>query len=300
LRDVETDLDRIPILNSFAKGMARSQAQASVPAATQEVKQKIAGEARQRIEAETQQQLNDVVKRLNSEVFDPLNSLALDPQMIEGDTDNKRFRMRLRLAGEDQLGSHTPRPPAPDDSLASIQIHESVINNCIQRLELDGRTFTMAELAKHIASRLNRTTVAEISPENENATITFAAKDAVVVRFRDNRVDVTVSVALLARLPQQWKNFQVHAFYQPEIRGRSAELRRDGVLEFSKGANWALRGIFHKPFSDKTPWQLMPERILKEPKLKDTSITQFVIDDGWIGVSLGPKRPAARVANRLR
>jgi hypothetical protein len=233
-------------------------------------------------------------------VFDPLNSLALDPQMIDGDTDDKRFRMRLRLAGEDQLGSHTPRPPAPADSLASVQIHESMINNCIQRLELDGKTFTLPELSKHIATRLNRTTVAEISPDNEDVTIRFAAKDAVIVRFRDGRVDVTVSIASFAKLPHKWKNFQVHAFYQPEIRGRSAELRRDGILEFSKGAEWALRGIFPKVFSNKTPWQLMPERLLKEPKLSDTSITQFVIDDGWIGVSLGPKRPASRVANRLR
>jgi hypothetical protein len=200
------------------------------------------------------------------------------------------------------LGSFTPRPPAPADSLASVQIHESMINNCIQRLELDGRTFTLQELSQHIASRLNRTNVAEINPDNEDVTITFAPRDAVVVRFRDNRVDVTVSVTLLAKASSnsRFKNFQVHAFYQPEIRGRSAELRRDGVLELSKGASMWLHGIFRKAFSEKATWQLMPERILKEPKLKDTSITQFVIDDGWIGVSLGPKRPAARIANRLR
>ena len=33
----------------------------------------------------------------------------------------------------------------------------------------------------------------------------------------------------------------------------------------------------------------MPRQIVDDPKLKDAAITQFVIDDGWIGISLGPK-----------
>jgi hypothetical protein len=33
----------------------------------------------------------------------------------------------------------------------------------------------------------------------------------------------------------------------------------------------------------------MPEQVLSQPKLKNTAITQFVIEDGWIGLALGPK-----------
>jgi len=305
LRDVETGFDGIPLIGPLVKGMARSQLEQNTPAATREVKQKVAVQARERIDTEARQRLNEVVVRLNREVFDPLHALALDPQMIDGETTEKRFTMRLRLAGEDQLGSHTPRPQAPSDSLASVQVHESAINNAVQRLELDGRTFTLPELSKRLAARLNRTKMWDISPEHEDVIITFADKDAVLVRCVDGQVALTVSIAQLSKSPRKWKDFQVRAFYRPQIDGRSAQLVRDGVIHLigqrlNTGGQIALRGIFSKAFAKDVPWQLMPERLVKEPKLRNTSITQFVIDDGWVGVSLGPKREASRTAARWK
>ena len=145
-------VDGIPLFGTLVNGVAKSQIEQNKPAANREVKQKVAAQARERIDAEARQRLTEVVARMNQRVFDPLNALSLDPQMIDGETTDKRFTMRLRLAGEDQLGSHTPRPQAPADSLASVQIHESVLNNGIQRLQLNGRTFTLPELSQHIAT----------------------------------------------------------------------------------------------------------------------------------------------------
>ncbi len=200
------------------------------------------------------------------------------------------------------MGSHTPRPQAPADSLASFQVHESVINNVVQRLGLDGRTFTLPELYGHIARCLSRPQPAD-DPDHHDVSITFAAKDAVRVRFAEGRVELTVSIVKLAKGERRWRNFQVRAFYRPELGGRTAELARDGVIELigqrlSIGSQIALRGIFSHTFSKKTPWNLMPERLANDPNLSDLGITQFVIDDGWIGVALGAQRLAARPAPR--
>jgi hypothetical protein len=106
----------------------------------------------------------------------------------------------------------------------------------------------------------------------------------------------------LLRSPEKWRNFQVRAFYRPEVQARSAELKRDGVVQLIGRLNMtgqiALRGVFSHAFSKNAPWQLVPQRIIHEPKLKDASITQLVIDDGWIGISLGPQREAVRTAAR--
>jgi hypothetical protein len=40
----------------------------------------------------------------------------------------------------------------------------------------------------------------------------------------------------------------------------------------------------------------VPDRIVKEPKLDYTAITQFDIEDGWIGISLGKKSQAVKTA----
>ena len=185
--------------------------------------------------------------------------------MIAAETTEKRFTMRLRLAGEDQLGSHTPRPQAPADSLASVQIHESVLNNGIQRLQLNGRTFTLPELSQHVAARLNRPAPWEINPEHADVKITFAEKDAVIVRCQDGQFVVTLSIAQLSKSPRKWKNFQIQAFYRPKVDGRSAQLVRDGVIHISgqrlsTGARMALRGIFSRALSKNKPGNSCPNR----------------------------------------
>ncbi len=38
----------------------------------------------------------------------------------------------------------------------SLQVHESALNNALQRLELDGRSFTLPELFAHLRQKLNR------------------------------------------------------------------------------------------------------------------------------------------------
>jgi hypothetical protein len=306
IRGVETPLDGVPLISSIVRGLAKSQAEQSKSAANREIEQKVAAQARERVNTETRERFTEVVERLNQRVFDPLNSLSLDPQLIAAETTKERFTMRLRLAGEDQLGSHTPRPQAPADSLASVQLHESMLNNGIQRLLLNGRTFTLPELSQYVATRLNRPAPWPVDPDQADVKITFAQQDAVVVRCHGGQVVVTLSIAQLSKSARsKWKNFQVRAFYRPEVHGRSAQLVRDGVIHLlgprlNTGAQIALRGIFSHTFSKNKPWELVPEQIIKEPKLGEAAITQFVIDDGWIGLSLGPKPVASTAARRQR
>jgi len=273
-------------------------------AASQEVKQKVADKASQRIDAETREGLGKVVQFMNVRVFDPLNSLSLDPQMVEAKTTPKRFVMRLRLAGEDQLGSHTPRPDALEDSLASVQIHESVLNNGIQRLQLDGQQFTLRKLSEHIAARLNRPMSWDINPKYADATIKFAKKDAVLVRCQDGALVLTLKIAELhaRKASRPYTDFQIVATYRPKFEGRSAQLVRKSIeirprLMSTVERMW-LSGAFSKALSDKNRWELVPDRIAKEPKLAYTAITQFDIEDGWIGIALGPRTqpvPTARL-----
>ena len=227
--------------------------------------------------------------------------MTLDPQLIEAETTDKRFTMRVRLAGMDQLGSHTPRPRAPSDSLASVQIHETALNNGIQRLELGGRVFTLPELSDHIAARLNSPPPWKTDPDNESVKISFAERNPVVVRCEDGRVVLTLSIRRLKKSPRSWSYFQIRAFYRPEIDGCSALLVRDGVIQLigkrlTIGSQIALRGIFSSVLSKDTPLKLVDNPTVRHQKLQGAEISQFVIEDGWIGISLH-KKPS--IAARL-
>jgi hypothetical protein len=295
LAGMETSVDNVPLISWIARSLAKGQHDKNLSAATEEMKQKIASQATDRIDTEVRKRFSEMVDRLNQRVFDPLNSLALDPQLIDAQTNEKRFVMRLRVGGEDQLGSHTPRPAEPSDSLANLQVHESVINNGIQRLRFDGRTFTLPELSRHVAASLNCPPPWPVNSENDDVRITFAKQNSVVVRCQDGQVLLTLSIARLCKGTRyRWHNFQVRASYQPVVHGRSAQLVRENVIQLlgkrNMGSQIILRGVFAHALSRKAPWELVPQKIINEPKLQDAAVTQFVIEDGWIGLSLGPKQ----------
>ena len=216
----------VPLLGAVAPRVAKSQSEQSRAAAAEEVKQEIADKARERIDTEARTTFDRVCGPHEPTGLRSVERLVVGPADDEGQTTEKRFTMQLRLAGEDQLGGHTPRPEAPADSLASVQVHESVLNNAIQRLQLNGRTFTLPELSKHVAARLNRSEPWETNPEHADVKITFAEKDAVIVRCQDDQIVLTLSIARLSKLPRKWKSFQIQAFYRPKIEGRSAKMVR--------------------------------------------------------------------------
>jgi hypothetical protein len=299
LRSVETEFDGVPLLGLLAKGIARSQHDQKRYEVRREIEGKVTARARQQIDREANARLAEVSERLQERVLHPLAELSIAPEMITGRTTSERMTMRLRLAAANQLGGHTPRPYAPSDSLASFQIHQSAINNLLERLELDGKTFTLGELRERVATRMARPKMLRADPRNDDVRITFAKKDAVRVDCRDGRIALTLSVAKLKSGTRRWKDFQVRVYYRPEVHGLSAELVRDGVIELigrrvRLGSQVALRGIFSKTFSKKRSRQLIPERIVNDPKMADLAITQAVIEDGWIGIALGPKRGGAR------
>jgi hypothetical protein len=66
----------------------------------------------------------------------------------------------------------------------------------------------------------------------------------------------------------------------------------------SLGQSFALRGVFSKAFPSSQRVNLMPERFLKDGSLKDLSVSQFTIDDGWIGVALGDQAREFRTARQ--
>lgn len=304
LRRLKTDFDGVPLVGLLVKQMARSQHQQKQPEARREIEEKVARKAKQRVDTEADARLGKASQRLRHQILDRLDALSLDPEVIDAETTERRLTLRLRLAGEDQLGSHTPRPRAPADSLASLQVHQSAINNALQRLQLEGRTFTAPQLADHVAARVGTALQWDADPTLEDVSIRFAEQDAVAVHLQDGQVALTLAIARLSKPPRTWKDFRVRAFYRPDCDDRSIVLFREEVIHLlgtrlGTSSQIALRGIFARTFSKHRPIDLTPERLLANPKLDDLGITQLTIEDGWLGAALGPRRrPVEPVALR--
>jgi hypothetical protein len=298
LRAVNTDYDGIPLVGAMVENFVRSRHADQESEVRSEVRRRVESQARRKMDALTEERLERVNRILQERVLRPLDRLALDPQVISAETSEQRLTMRLRVAGEEQLAGHTPRPRAPGDSLLSLQIHQSLFNNICEQLQLAGRTFTLQELRDHINKSLNLENSRFMDAADEDVTITFANQDAIRVFCEHGRIELDLDVARLSNAERTWKNFQVRVFYRPEIDGLQARLVRDGTVQLI-GSRLAgqipLRGIFSKAFAKDRELNLVDPKWSTDERTHDLAFSQFVIQDGWIAVAVAePRQNVAR------
>lgn len=297
---VSTDYDRILLLGSIARAMAMKKQGQQQSAALMEVEEKVADEARRRFQTQMDPKIAEGVKLFQQKIWKPLERLNLKPRPVEMYTTRERMVSRIHVGNETQLAAHTPRPRAPSDSLASMQIHESLLNNALEQLKLDGQTLSLPELYRRISKELNGGVQSPPETLPGNVRITFAAKDAVRVRFTSGQVELVLTLDEVRKGQDRWQKLVVKAYYVPEGTGLDARLVRTDSIELkgenlNAGSQIALRGAFSKLLSRSRTVSLVPRRLVEDQRLKDLEVTQYEVRDGWIGVAIGP-RMAQRAA----
>lgn len=298
MTDFETDFDGIPFLGGIVRNIARKQYDETSPLAQHEVEGKIVDRASHQLDREVSLKLQEGQRNFQVKLLNPLRELKLEPTAVDMQTTLERLIARYRLAGRDQIAAHTPRPQAPGDSLLSVQIHESAMNNVLEHLELQGRKVELRELYKEITARFSQGQ--PLTPPDDlpdDVFVTFADEDPVRVDCQDGRVMLTIRLKELSHGDRnKWSNFMIRAYYAPDSDQLDANLVRDGVIELGGerlrfGDQVALRGIFSRVLSRNRKLELVNKQIAQAPELSDQQVTQFVIHDGWLGVALGPKMP---------
>jgi hypothetical protein len=294
LSGMETDFDGVPLVRNLVRGYALSEHDQKLPEASHQVEAKVAAKASQRLDAEVNARLIRAEADFQHKVLARIARLDLQSTVVQLTTTEDRVTARLRLAGDDQVGAHTPRPLALSNSLASLQIHESAINNALDGLQLADKTFTLPELHRWITERIDRPDAALPDDLPEDVLVTFAAKDPVRVRCVDGRVEVTVAIAELDDGRRGWYDFQVTVYYHPRREGLRLEFFRDGPIEltgeaYAGRAVIGLRGIFAKVFSSRRTLKIEPQIAAQHPRLATLEFNSAMVDNGWISVSVADR-----------
>ena len=211
---------------------------------------------------------------------------------------------RLRVAGAEQLGGHTPRPRAPADSLASVQVHESALTNAAVSLDSGRQAVQRAGAANPDAREVftHRTSPTETLVE-EDTVFEFAEKDAVRFRVADQKLELVLSMREVNHERNPVRNFRVHAFYVPVLDGLEAEFVRVGPLgiegRIGTGERARMHGVFNKVLTEERKLPIVRLNDPQDKRLAGLMITQLVMEDGWIGLAIGPGSPE-RTAERTR
>ena len=156
LLGVRTDFDWMPLVNDMVRTRAIDEYRRKRPLAQAEVEWKVAGRVERQLDEHAGGAVDRMQRQLREQVTGPLESAGVELTPIELTTTDRRVIARLRVAGRDQLGGHTPRPRAPSDSLASVQVHESALTNAAVSLTLDGKRLTAPELQQLVREKFAR------------------------------------------------------------------------------------------------------------------------------------------------
>ncbi len=295
---LESEFDGVPLIGSLVRSYARQQRNDREAQARSEAEEMLSERVSEQLDREVDKQVEQAARSFDEKLLKPLHGLQLDPVPVSLQTTEERMIVRYRLAGESQLAAHTPRPRALSNSLFSVQLHESAINNAIEQLKLDGNSFGLHELFKKINATLGNENGQIPADLPDNVEITFAEHDAVRINFDDDKATVTLRVAKLSigRL-RKWRDLTVRVDYLPQRNGLAARFDRDNGpdayisisgqrLRF--GDRIALNGVFSKTFPPESSISLLPKSFSEDPRLADLHVSDFNIDDGWIGLAIAP------------
>ncbi len=296
LIDVDSQLDPIPLVGHLLRNMARQKHKKSRPTALRQAKANVVRTVKQRMDTTLDQKLELFEQKFRDMVLAPIEELALLAEPLDMHTTKHRAIMQLRLANPGQLAAHTLRPLAPSDSVLSLQMHETALNNAMMGLELNGRRMTMLELFDYLSERFGQPDATPPEDLPHRAVIQFAKRDALRVQCDGDRLELVLSVAELAHRRDKIKNFQIHVHFRPLVSGLSVKLVRDGTLQFSgrrlkTGPRIVLHSIMGKLLVQGQEINLVNAKLMLDPRFAGLMVTQLVIEEGWIGLALGPASP---------
>lgn len=302
---IGTTYDDLPMIGGFIRSRAKDEYRSMQSRARVAVESRVNSRVTRQLDEQVAQELAKGEAQVREKLLARAERLGLDVTPIELRTTDSRVIGRLRLANDQQLAAHTPRNRAPSDSYASLQLHESAINNALAGLDLAGQTLTAGQLRERLQERLDFQAEEPIE-EDENAEFHFAQDDPATLHFIDGKVQLVLNFDGLKVRRLRFGAFKVHVYFQPESEGLQARLRQTAPAQFEGRLRMAsrmqLHGIFGKVLPEGRAFPLVKLPAENDPRLQGLMVTQLIIDGGWMGLAIGPETPTrtAQVGRYVR
>lgn len=298
---IRTQYDRLPLVPNIIRSRAQGEYRNKQSQARWETENRIATRVSKTLDQQSANFLEQA-QQYHAKVLHRAGGLGLKVEPIELRTTDTRLIARMRLANPAQLAAHTPRNRAPVDSVASLQMHESLVNNALEGLELGEGSLTPGKLREILHQKLS---VLPQKSEHQGRTATFLFDPAqpVQVVLDNGQIEVVLAFRELVVERSRFSRFKVHAFFTPSATTQGVWLTQHEPVRIEGRMRTARRAALHTVFGE-----IMPagaRRLLaattpeQRERMSGLMVTQLVIDDGWLGLAIGPQAPG-RVALRER
>ena len=190
------------IANSIARGEVADRRGQSEAVAADRIRSKVLPEFNQEVDTKIVNLNKDLEEKLNAK----LREKDLMPSATNYRTTEEDLRVNLRLMADRELaGGDGPFVTVPSTGFV-VALHESLINNSIDRLKFSGRTMTEKEVASEIEKSFsdllgrpfNPTKKIDAAAEGskEPATFIFPDKDPIRIRINNGQLTLVIRAGL--------------------------------------------------------------------------------------------------------
>ena len=318
---IQSKLDNVPLFGKIARKAAEKKVREQTPASNQMFRRRVTQSAETRIEEEIAKQVEIVRQAANEKLLKPLISLDLEPTPMQLSTTESEIVIRYRLAGREQMAANTARPKINSQAMLGLQLHQSLLNNVIARLGLNGETFTGQELANHMQNVLGVSTKTQVDGDQQEALFKFASLDPVRLNFDENRVEIIINLDSLkiGKSKNPIRRLSITASYAIQAEGMNVRLIQDetGTRVTSRGKRLRLGDravistVMKMLFEPSYSINVLPKQFRSRPKAQSLVISRLVVHDGWLGVQMDDalfasrdqtpnNKPESRLGNNFR
>lgn len=126
--------------------------------------------------------------------------------------------------------------------------------------------------------------------------VRFSSTRPITVEMEDGLLWLTLRIVRLENdNGLELTNFVVRASYRAQIDGLHAVLVRDGVLHISGPRmgireRLPIRAVFNKVLNNDHVFPIVSESLADHPAADGLRVSQLDLIDGWLGLSISPRR----------
>ena len=307
LRGMTTEFDGFPIVESLVRSIATAQYRERSGLARRQSEQLVKREIESTVSDEVNTEIDKASAELSHRLLGPLGRLQLDPLVVDLTTTESRLLARYRVAGDWQMAAFTPRPRALSNSVLSVQVHQSMLNNTFEQLAPAGHPQPLPNIYGEILQMFGVENHELPDDVPNDVQVQFARTRPVTVEIEDGQLWLTLRIVRITNdSGLDFDHFMVRANYQPVMDGMRTRLERVGSLQI-EGRRMPLRerisvrAIFNKVLHKNRHLPLVASNLADHPAGANLTVGMLELTDGWLCMAICPTstESTTEVSDRL-
>lgn len=231
----QTRMTGIGIKSRFGKNFIRRVASKKVSQLKPKIEAISERRAQERVrrefESETAEAIGQASQDYEHKFRRPLKARGWYPELLRMSTTNEELTVVGRKALRDQIAAFTDPPKADNDTILSVRVHETLVNNASE-ITLAGRTITQEFVEEQLKERDGELPESLTSdPDQPPWSITFAKRKPVEINSKDGSFKLTIRGSRYTSGDRSFPAMDIWVAYKIESVADKVRLVRDGEVQ---------------------------------------------------------------------